>query len=362
MTKNDKSLLLDRDSFRNAVFERDKYMCVICGAIDVNGPRLDAHHVVERRLFDDGGYYLDNGATLCDDMEGRTGCHMKAEQTVISCEEVRRAAGIQRVVLPDHLYHDLVYDKWGNIINQDGTRTKGELFGDESVRKVLAAGGVMPLFRDRVKYPRTYHLPWSPGLIDDDRQLESTSLFEGKDVVVTEKMDGENTTMYHDYIHARSIDSGSHPSRGWVKNLHSTIRSSIPNGWRLCGENLFAEHSVRYDKLPSYFMLFSIWDENNTCLSWDETCDYAAILDLQTVPVLYRGTWNEAKIREIERGLDFKKTEGYVVRVADSFSYGAFRRSVAKYVRKDHVLTTHNWMMKDVVKNGLSVKGLKERQ
>jgi len=161
---------------------------------------------------------------------------------------------------------------------------KGELFGDESVRKVLASAGMLSAFRDRVKYPRTYHLPWSPGKTNDDRVLEDTSCFDRRRVVITEKMDGENTTMYADYIHARSLDSSSHPSRGWVKNLHAQIRSKISPGWRICGENLFAQHTLHYANLPTYFMVFSIWDENNVCLSWDETRLYAGVLDLATVP------------------------------------------------------------------------------
>lgn len=91
-TENDKSGLLDRDSFRNGVLLRDGHKCVACGA---SGVRLDAHHIIERRLWDDGGYYLDNGATLCDEVsptivnfadpvlqeryqKSSTGCHMKA--------------------------------------------------------------------------------------------------------------------------------------------------------------------------------------------------------------------------------------------------------------------------------------------
>jgi len=45
--------LLTRDQFREAVFARDKGRCVICGA-----EGKDAHHIMERSLFDDGGYYL----------------------------------------------------------------------------------------------------------------------------------------------------------------------------------------------------------------------------------------------------------------------------------------------------------------
>ena len=43
--------LLTRDEFREGVFARDHNNCVICGE-----PAADAHHIVERRLFSDGGY------------------------------------------------------------------------------------------------------------------------------------------------------------------------------------------------------------------------------------------------------------------------------------------------------------------
>jgi hypothetical protein len=152
--QNDQSELLDRDTFRESILRRDGYKCVLCG----RGDPLNAHHIVERRLWEDGGYYMDNGATLCDDRDGLIGCHKKAEQTIISCDEVRAAARITRIMLPDHLYRDNSYDKWANIVMPDGTRIKGELFHDESVQKVLTAGGALSLFRDRVKYPRTYHL------------------------------------------------------------------------------------------------------------------------------------------------------------------------------------------------------------
>lgn len=365
--------LLDRDSFRKGVFIRDGHKCVICGAkgywhwpdastmqkdCGLAGVPLDAHHIIERRLWDDGGYYLDNGATLCDDHFGDdgniTGCHKKAEQTILTCDEIREAAGIKRILLPEHLYRDAVYDKWGNIINPDGTRTPGELFGDESVRKVLMPLIAIDVFRKHIKYPRTYHLPWSPGKTDDDRTLEDVSVFNGRRVIVTEKLDGENTTMYNDYIHARSLDSGGHPSRQWVKNYHAQIQYNIPEGWRFCGENLFAKHTLAYDNLPSFFMLFSIWNESNICLSWDETVEYAAILDIKTVPVLYDGIWDEALVKGIGSKMDLNKQEGYVVRLADSFGYGAFRKSIAKYVRAAHVGTGHHWMAQAVIKNEMA--------
>ena len=75
-------------------------------------------------------------------------------------------------------------------------------------------------FTTRVRYPRTYHLPWAPGAIDDDRVLSDVRSFEGQEVVVTAKMDGEQTTLYTDYLHARSVCWSLHPSRArWPTSM-----------------------------------------------------------------------------------------------------------------------------------------------
>jgi len=220
--------LLTRDEFRQGIFARDGHKCVICG-----GPAVDAHHVMERRLFaaeqEFGGYFLDNGASVCQRH------HLEAERTTLSTEEIREVAGIDEAVLPLHLDPDQLYDKWGNPILPNGQRLKGELFFDESVQKVLGEGGVLPLFTHWVKYPRTFHLPWSAGIHEGDRVHETTDQWEGRKIVVTKKMDGENTTMYCDHIHARSVESGHHPSRSWVKQFHASIAHDIPSGWRICG-------------------------------------------------------------------------------------------------------------------------------
>jgi hypothetical protein len=175
-TQND--ILLGRDAFRNAVFERDQRKCVICGA-----PAVDAHHIMERRLFRDGGYYLDNGASLCSEH------HLEAENTKLDCQTIRNACKISRVVLPEHLYSEAEYDKWGNEILKSGERLVGELFHDESVQKIMDKSVI---FTDFVKYPRTFHLPWSPGMNRDDRMMGDVAVFEGQEVMICEKLDGEN--------------------------------------------------------------------------------------------------------------------------------------------------------------------------
>ncbi len=327
-------VLLTRDAFREGVFERDGHKCVFCGK-----PAVDAHHIIERRLFVDGGYYISNGASVCADH------HLECEMTTISVPEVREACGITKPTIPPHLYEDQEYDKWGNIVLPNGQRLKGELFFDESVQKILKKGRVLDLFTGYVKYPRTYHLPWSLGLHDDDRMMSNIEGLIGRTVVVTEKMDGENTTFYTDHNHARSVDSGGHESRNWVKNYWSMIAHNIPEDWRICGENVFAEHSIQYADLETYFYGFSIWNERNQCLSWDDTLEWFAMLDITPVPMLYYGEFNIEAIKASTPHItsDPEHHEGYVIRIADSFDMSEFRKVVGKYVRKGHVQTTKHW-------------------
>lgn len=211
------------------------------------------------------------------------------------------------------------------------------------------------------KYPKTFHLPWSEGLQNDDRLIPTVDVFHGRNIIVTEKMDGENTSMYRDHIHARSLDSKHHPSRNLVKALHGVIQHEIPEGWRICGENLYATHSIHYRYLPSYFLVFGIYDDKNVCLSWDETLDWCGLLGLQTVPLLYRGPWDEDIVKDCWTkesvftgpNKETDEQEGYVLRVAEAFDYEKFGRSVAKFVRKNHVQTDEHWLLKPVVPNGV---------
>lgn len=209
------------------------------------------------------------------------------------------------------------------------------------------------MYDRRYKYPRTPHLSFSPGVRGDDLKLDRDRLFNNCQIVVTEKLDGENTSLYADGIHARSLDSRHHPSRAWVKALQASISNNIPVGWRTCGENIYAKHSIAYENLTSYFYLFSIWNQDNYCLSWEDTQEWAEILDLELPAVLYQGLWDTDKIMAIANNLDKDVCEGFVVRNIEQFHYSNFAENVAKWVRPNHVQTDEHWMYKDVVPNQL---------
>ena len=199
----------------------------------------------------------------------------------------------------------------------------------------------------RIKYPGTPHLSWSEGVSKDDIIL-TEDIFSGREVVITEKLDGESCTMYSDYIHARSINSSNHPSRDYVKGLWGEIKKDIPEGFRICGENLFAKHSIHYTNLSSYFLVFSIWDKE-ICLSWEETKVWCSLLSLRTVPVLYTGIFPSAR-----PSINPLTQEGYVVRFSGRFSLQDFSKNVGKYVRKNHVQTDEHWLNRPIEKNLLA--------
>ncbi|MFD3538219.1 RNA ligase family protein [Streptomyces sp. NPDC058662] len=205
----------------------------------------------------------------------------------------------------------------------------------------------------RTHYPRTPHLPWSPGATPDDVRATGPaglSGLAGREVVVTEKLDGENTTLYADGLHARSLDSAHHPSRAWVKSLQGRVGARIPAGWRVCGENLYARHSLAYDDLDSWFYGFSVWD-GERCLDWDRTVVFLRDLGVPAPRVLWRGVFDERALRGLR--LDTSRQEGYVVRTVDGFAREDFGRCVAKWVRGGHVRTDTHWMFARVVPNGL---------
>lgn len=207
---------------------------------------------------------------------------------------------------------------------------------------------------ERIKYPRTYHLPYSQSRTDDDKTLPDDSQFEGMDVVVTIKMDGENTTIYPDgYIHARSLDGNGYAWQNWLK-ANAYRFNFINEDERIMGENLYAKHSIGYkfNDIEDTFQIFSIgWknEDENEFYDWNYVEWFCDTYGFKHVPVIYKGIYDKDKIIEAfenkkkelaEQGQDI---EGFVVRNVNGFAYNDFQKNVAKFVRANHVQTDSNW-------------------
>lgn len=126
MEGNNMTRLLSREQFKELSFKRDRYICLFC-----KKPSDDAHHIMDRKLFSDGGYYLDNCASVCHEH------HWLVEKTDISVEDVRKAAKITNIVLPEGFDASKKYDKWGNLILDNGRRKPGPMFFEDGVQKIL---------------------------------------------------------------------------------------------------------------------------------------------------------------------------------------------------------------------------------
>lgn len=195
--------------------------------------------------------------------------------------------------------------------------------------------------QDRIKYPRTYHLPWSEGVHSDDKVIKNLSQFDGMEIVVTEKMDGESTSMYPDYMHARSLSSAHNFTRDWAKKMQSILAHDIPDGWIFSFENVAYVHSIVYKDLESFCYLLSIWNDKNFCLSYDEQCQWADILDLAQPKVLYRGVYDAQLLQKLSKELDLNQIEGYVIRNVEAFHRDDFEKNMGKFVRANHVQPNH---------------------
>jgi hypothetical protein len=124
--KKSSNVLLTREKFKEFSFKRDNNTCVFCSKLSTA-----CHHIIDRKLFYNGGYYLDNAASVCDEH------HWACEKTDISVEEVRKACGITNIILPEGFIISNIYDKWGNILLPDGRKIPGPMFFEENVQKIL---------------------------------------------------------------------------------------------------------------------------------------------------------------------------------------------------------------------------------
>ena len=84
--------LLTREDFKKQVFNKTHGKCCIgeCG-----DNAVDAHHIMDRKLWTDGGYYLSNGAALCSVH------HYMAEKSMITPKQCYLFMGIEHPKKPD---------------------------------------------------------------------------------------------------------------------------------------------------------------------------------------------------------------------------------------------------------------------
>lgn len=206
-----------------------------------------------------------------------------------------------------------------------------------------------------MKYPRTPHLTFSEGCQDDDKfaDPDQQESLLSQQVVVTEKLDGSNCCIDRTGVYARSHNGTSQnpwDSILWMvqQELFEVLNQT---DYRIFGENMYAIHSIEYDRLDSFFYVIGIQERSTSrWLSWHDTEQFCLENSLKTVPVLFKGRLRDQE-KDLKRIFDSvryssklgREAEGIVVRKAMTFFSHQFEQSVLKMVRKDHVKTDQRW-------------------
>lgn len=215
------------------------------------------------------------------------------------------------------------------------------------------------------KYNRTFHFPFSPGATNDDKIATSMDKLIGVPIVLTEKMDGSNTSIESRGCFARTHASvPTHASFDLLKVLHAKIGFQIPPDMQFFGEWCYAKHSIEYSALPGYFLLFGIRELDapgaGFWYAWEEVEEYSQYFEMPTVPVLFKGIVNsEKELKELVESFMNQPSacggirEGVVARVQREFKDDEFSTCIMKCVRANHVQTSEHWKDQEIIKNKL---------
>lgn len=113
------SILLTREEFKKLVFARTNGKCCVLGC---SCEAVDAHHIMDRKLWKDGGYYLSNGAALCSKH------HLDAEQGKITPRQcfVYMGQNPWETNEPDKIKEYLTYSEYMNLLLNDKLNKWGE--------------------------------------------------------------------------------------------------------------------------------------------------------------------------------------------------------------------------------------------
>ena len=202
-----------------------------------------------------------------------------------------------------------------------------------------------------MKYPKTPYWPWSASADRAERTHRAPEYFVGREIVITEKLDGTNTRLHRGVVYGRSSEV---PSAGkWMAMVRKHHAWKLRNSaMHLYGEDLYGVHSIAYDALRENETLhaFALRHPSGRFTSFDTLAKFAAAREIPTVPVINRTVFEslEALRAKIEHemakpSLLGPTREGIVIRVAEGFESDEFERSVCKSVRPDHVQTDKHW-------------------
>lgn len=164
-----------------------------------------------------------------------------------------------------------------------------------------------------IKYPSTPHLLWlsqTPPRNDKVLSAAEAEFLLRDRVTVEEKIDGANIGLSlgrDDQIQVQNRGGylerpfGGQFSRlnGWLRE-HEDVLANLLRGRIFFGEWCAAQHSIHYDKLPDWFLLFDVFDlKEEKFWSTERRIRVASEAGLASVPILSQGHWTCAGLVDL---------------------------------------------------------------
>lgn len=161
---------------------------------------------------------------------------------------------------------------------------------------------------DFFRFPHTPHLAWlGSGLPRDDKVLDADDVHAllATDVWVEEKIDGANLGLSVNesgvlraqnrgsYLELEALAGQWKPLKHWLASRRFAIAEALAPDLILFGEWCYAVHSVRYTRLPDWFLAFDVYDtEKREFWCVERRNALARCLGLAVVPELGRGRFD----------------------------------------------------------------------
>lgn len=219
------------------------------------------------------------------------------------------------------------------------------------------------------RFPHTPHLAWlGNGLPRDDKVLSSIEVeeFLSHSLMVEEKLDGANLGISVDTVgDFRFQNRGQYlqaPYHGqfarlntWLTRNADLLFDALNQNMLAFGEWCAARHSLDYDSLPDWWMVFDVYDRS-TGRFWSASRRdaWAAEHGLSTVPILARGRFTLPEliqmVQDSPSGYRKGPLEGIVLRTTGT----KWTEARAKLVRADFVQSIgEHWRNRPLVWNRL---------
>lgn len=194
----------------------------------------------------------------------------------------------------------------------------------------------------------------------DDLKL----LLNGR-VWVEEKMDGANVGIirHKQGFHLQKRGSLVGPSEheqfqffhNWARYQNQEKLMGLPVGYTVYGELMYAVHSIYYDKLPDWVLVFDVWcAKKGRYLKYEDRRDFCISYGLEMVPLITEGYFG---VEDLAGLIPEESQYGYLAEgiVLKRYRKGECRR--AKIVKPGFLKMLEedeHWTRKGVTKNQLA--------